>query len=352
MFARLIRCQGPRLAIAVALATATAGCRGEAPVAAAAVGPLAGRVSLEGSSTLQPVSLAMTTAFGQANPGVLATVHTSGTGGGLKKLCEGAVDIAEASRPINAVETEQCKSRGIEFIELPVAFDSLTVVANPKNRYLRCLTVGELKTLWEPGAAGKITRWNQVRSAFPAEPVALYGPGTDSGTYDYFTLAIVGTEHSGRGDYVKSEDDEVLVSGIAGDVHALGYFGYAYYLANKSRLQAVAVDGGHGCVLPSPDTLADNSYQPLTRPLFLYVSTRAAQRPEVRALAHFYLDPEHARYVHDVGYAPLPPATLLSVARRLDAGVTGSIFQGRGSVLGVTADAFREDDRIQNALVQ
>jgi phosphate transport system substrate-binding protein len=294
----------------------------------------------------------MTKAFGQANPGVQATVHTSGTGGGLKKLCEGAVDIAEASRPINAVETEQCKSRGIEFIELPVAFDSLTVVANPRNPYLQCLTVPELKKLWEPAAAGTVTRWNQVRSTFPAEPVALFGPGAESGTFDYFTLAIIGTERQSRGDYVKSEDDDVIANGIAADVHALGYFGYAYYLANKGRLKAVAIDDGHGCVVPSPDTLADNSYQPLTRPLFLYVSTRAAQRPEVRALAHFYLDPDHARYVHEVGYAPLPPATLLSVARRLDAGVTGSVFGGRGSVLGVTADAFRDDDRIKNALVQ
>jgi len=336
------------------LAAGAAGCRGQETTAAAmpSPGPISGRVTLEGSSTLQPVSQAMAKAFALAHPEVRVDVRTSGTAGGLKKLCDGAVDIAEASRPMNAAEAAQCRGQGVEFVELPVAFDSVAVVTHAGNTFVQCLTVGELKTLWEPAAEGQVKTWNQVRSTFPVEPVALYGPGTESGTFDYFTLAIVGREHSSRTDYAKSEDDDVLVGGVAGDPYALGYFGYAYYLANKDRLKLIAVDGGHGCVTPNPDTLAEGSYQPLTRPLFLYVSVRASRRPEVRALAHFYVDPEHARYVHEAGYAPLPPATLLSVARRLDLGVTGSIFSGRGSVLGVTVEAFRDDDRIKNALVQ
>jgi phosphate transport system substrate-binding protein len=307
---------------------------------------------VDGSSTVLPVSKLVADAFQKEHPGVRVSVQASGTGGGFKKFCAGEIDMTGASRPINAAEMEQCRASHIEFVELPVAFDSLSVVVNARNSFVECLTVGELKKMWEPGAQGKVTRWNQIRSSFPDQPLTLFGPGTESGTFDYFTLAIVGTQSSSRGDYTKSEDDTVLVNGIAGDANALGYFGYAYYAANRDKLKLVSIDGGSGCVMPSMQTVAENRYQPLSRPIFLYVSKTAAARPEAKALARFYVAPESARYALEVGDVPLPTVTLLSVSRRLDRGVTGSVFGGRGSVLGVTADTFQDEDRIQSALVR
>ena len=314
--------------------------------------PLAGSVTMDGSATVLPVSRKMADAFQQRNPGVRVAAQSSGTGGGFRKFCAGEVDVTGASRPINAAESQACRANHVEFIELPIAFDSLSVVVNAKNMFAACLKVDELKRVWEPPAEGKLTRWNQIRSDFPDRPLALFGPGKDSGTFDYFTLAVVGVESSSRSDYTKSEDDTVLVHGVAADPDALGYFGYAYYLANRDTLKLVAIDNGQGCVVPGPQTVADNSYQPLSRPMFVYVSRAAAARPEAKAFARFCVDPENARYVRDVGYVPLPAVTLLAAARRLDNGVTGSIFGGRGSVLGVTADTFQDEDRIQNALVQ
>ena len=206
--------------------------------------------------------------------------------------------------------------------------------------------------MWAPAAPGQVNRWNQIRSSFPDQPLTLFGPGTASGTFDYFTLAVVGTQSSSRMDYTKSEDDAVLVKGVADDPNALGYFGYAYYLANKDKLKLVSIDSGRGCVVPSADTVADGTYQPLSRPIFIYVNRKAAARPEVNAFTRFYIAPESARYVHDVGYVPLPPVTLLSVAKRLDKSTTGSIFGGRGSVLGVTAETFQDEDKIKSALVR
>jgi phosphate transport system substrate-binding protein len=313
---------------------------------------LAGSVTMDGSATVLPVSRKMADAFQQRHPGVKVAAQSSGTGGGFRKFCAGEVDVTGASRPINAAESQACMANHVEFIELPIAFDSLSVVVNAKNMFVGCLKVDELKRVWEPAADGKLTRWNQIRSEFPDRPLALFGPGKDSGTFDYFTLAVVGVERSSRSDYTKSEDDTVLVKGVAADPDALGYFGYAYYLANRDTLKLVAIDNGQGCVVPGPQTVADNSYQPLSRPMFVYVSRSAAARPEAKAFARFCVDPENASYVSDVGYVPLPPVTLLAAARRLDRGVTGSIFGGRGSVLGVTADTFQDEDRIQNALVQ
>ena len=245
------------------------------PVAA---GPLTGHVTIDGSATVLPVSNAMAEAFRKDNPGVQVAVESSGTGGGFKKFCAGQIDISDASRPINAAESQQCKDNHVEFIELPVAFDPLSVVVNAKNSFVDCLTVDELTRVWEPAAQGKITRWNQIRSSFPNQPLALVGPGTASGTFDYFTLAVVGTESSSRTDYAKSDDDAVLVKGVAADANALGYFGYAYYLANKDTVKAVAVDNGHGSVAPSAKTVLDTSYQPLSRPLFIYLSKSAPLR--------------------------------------------------------------------------
>jgi phosphate transport system substrate-binding protein len=255
-------------------------------------GPLSGRVSMDGSATVLPLSQAMAQAFHDANPNVEFGNEFSGTGGGFKKFCAGQVDLIGASRPIKSAEGEQCKSHKIEYIEVPVAFDRLAVVVNPKNTFVDCLTVNELKAMWEPAAEGTVAQWRQIRASFPAQPLVLFGPGNDSGTFDYFTLAVVGTEASSRGDYAKSEDDRIIEHGVAGEPNALGYFGYAYYQENKDELKVVAVDNGHGCVAPSAQTVADGTYQPLSRPLFLYVSLTAAARAEVKAFTRFYLAPE------------------------------------------------------------
>jgi phosphate transport system substrate-binding protein len=227
---------------------------------AVVTGPLSGKVTVDGSTTVFPLSKAMAEAFRQSNPAVQIAVEFSGTGGGFKKFRAGQVDVAGASRPINSVESEQCKTQRIEYIEVPVAFDSLAVVVNAKNGFVDCLTVNELKSMWEPAAEGKTSQWKQIRSSFPAQPLTLFGPGRDSGTFDYFTLAIVGTESSSRGDYTKSEDDMVIERGVAAEPNALGYFGYAYYQAYQDQLKAVAVDSGKGCVLPSAGTVADGTY--------------------------------------------------------------------------------------------
>ena len=352
--------------LVAAVCLAIAACGGSNPVEGApgstapakAVGtsgadaPLTGDVTVDGSSTVMPVSKVMAETFQQANQGVRVSVQESGTGGGFKKLCAGELDIAGASRPINDVEGHQCLTNRIEYMELPIAFDALSVVVNAANDFASCLTVDELRKMWAPAAAGQVKRWNQIRSSFPDKPITLFGPGTASGTFDYFTLAVVGTQRSSRMDYTKSEDDAVLVKGVEDDQNALGYFGYAYYLANKDKLKLVSIDSGKGCVVPSADTVADGTYQPLSRPIFIYVNRKAAARPEVNAFTRFYIAPESARYVHDVGYVPLPPVTLLSVAKRLDKSTTGSIFGGRGSVLGVTAETFQDEDKIKSALVR
>jgi phosphate transport system substrate-binding protein len=319
-------------------------------------GPLSGNVTIDGSATVLPLSKAIAAAFRKSNPAVQFAIALSGTGGGFKKFCAGGIDIEDASRPIKSDESEECRAQHIEYIELPVAFDSLSVVVNAKNTFIDCLTVKELKAIWEPAAEGHLTQWNQIRASFPAQPLRLFGPGQASGTFDYFTFAIVGTEGSSRGDYTKSEDDTVIEQGVAAEPNALGYFGYAYYQANKEQLKLVAVDNGHGCVLPSTQTVADGTYQPLTRPLFIYVNVKAAARPDVRAFARFYLAPESSKIVTDVGYVPLPTKALVSQAARFDKGVTGSALGGHGSITGVKLDAFdnweKERDRIQSELVQ
>jgi len=317
-------------------------------------GPLSGRITIDGSTTVFPLSKAMAEAFRQSNPGVQLAIAFSGTGGGFTKFCAGQVDIEGASRPINATESEQCKAQHVQYIELPVAFDSLAVVVNAKNDFANCLTVQELKAIWEPPAEGKTNEWRQVRASFPAHPLALFGPGKNSGTFDYFTLAIVGTESSSRSDYAKSEDDLVTERGVAGDPNALGYFGYAYYAAYKDRLKVVAIDNGKGCVLPSPAAVADGTYQPLSRPLFLYVNQAAAARPEVNAFAHFYLAPENTRYVTKMGYVPLPDAALAAETVRFEKKATGSVLGGKGSVIGVPLTSFDDDERDQmrSALAQ
>jgi phosphate transport system substrate-binding protein len=297
-------------------------------------------IAIDGSSTVFPITEAMAEEFQKANQGVKVTVGIGGTGGGFKKFCRGEIDISDASRPIRDVEREECKRNSVEFIELPIALDALTVMVNPRNDWVKEMTVAELKKIWEPEAQGKITNWKQVRDSFPDRPLKLYGAGVDSGTYDYFTAAIVGKEHSSRGDFTASEDDNVLVQGISGDVNALGFFGLAYYLENKSRLRAVAIKmkADTKAVEPSIETARDGTYQPLSRPIFIYVSRKSVEtRPEVQKFVEFYLDKKNAlKLVKEVGYVPLPDKAYDVFLRRLKERELGTAFHG--SKIGVSVE--------------
>jgi phosphate transport system substrate-binding protein len=294
-------------------------------------------VQIDGSSTVFPVTEAVAEEFQKAKKGkIKVTVGISGTGGGFKKFCRGETDIQDASRPILKQEMEACKGSGVEYIELPVAFDALTVIINPKNNWAPSMTVAELKKIWEPSAQGKIANWNQVRDKWPNAPLKLFGAGADSGTFDYFTEAIMGKAKSSRGDFTASEDDNVLVQGVANDVNALGFFGFAYYAENTSKLKAVAVDNGKGGVAPSEKTVLDGSYQPLSRPIYIYVSKKALAKPEVREFAAFYL--QHApKLVKEVKYVPLPDKVYALGASRVKTGKVGTAFAGHADV-GVTID--------------
>lgn len=299
-------------------------------------GPIEGTILVDGSSTVAPITMAVAEEFQKQYPEVRVPVGISGTGGGFKKFCAGETDISDASRPIKASEAEECKKNGIEYIELPVAFDGLAVMVNPSNDFVSCMTVEELKKIWEPEAEGKIINWKQVRADFPDRPLTLYGAGTDSGTYDYFTQAIVGKEGASRGDFTPSEDDNVLVQGIAGDPNALGFFGLAYYEENKDKLKLVAIDNGNGCVAPSLETVVNSTYQPLSRPLFIYVNrARIDQKDEISAFVEFYLKNAKS-LVSQVGYIPLTDEIYDLALKRYEKRITGSIFEGGGSVVGVS----------------
>jgi phosphate transport system substrate-binding protein len=295
---------------------------------------LSGEVKVDGSSTVFPISQIMAAEFQKANPGVKVSVKVSGTGGGFKKFCQGETDITDASRPINSAEMQQCQQNKVEYVELPIAFDGISVVVNQQNNSVECLKVDELKRMWEPKAQGKVTSWNQIRSNLPNQPLQLFGPDKESGTYDYFTQAIVGEEGKSRGDYTASKDDNALVQGVATNPNAVGFFSYAYYLRNQNRLKLVAVDSGYGCVKPSSQSIADSSYQPLSRPVFIYVK-KSANRRDVQAFTNFYLTPENANFLLQVGYVPLPNITLRAANYRFNQGRTGTVFGGRGSVIGV-----------------
>lgn len=299
-----------------------------------ALAQLKGMVKIDGSSTVYPITEAVAEEFGKNHKDVKVTVGISGTGGGFKKFAAGETDISDASRPIKDSEEKAAAEKGIGFIELPIAFDALTVVVNKENTWCDTMTVAELKKLWEPAAQGKITRWSQIRQGWPDQPIKLFGPGADSGTFDYFTEAICGKEDASRGDFVASEDDNVLVQGVARDKYALGYFGFAYYEENTAKLKAVKIDNGKGGVAPSPATVANNTYQPLSRPIFIYVSTKAMNRPEVKAFVDFYLD-NAARLVKAVRYVPLTQTIYGLVKERWAKRKTGSVFRS-GSEVGVT----------------
>ena len=299
---------------------------------------LSGSVAIDGSSTVYPISEAVAEEFIKEQGEVKVTVGLSGTGGGFTKFCNGEIDISDASRPITAKEMEACAAKNIQFIEVPVAYDALSIVVNPQNNWVTCITTAELKKMWEPAAQGTVNNWEDVNSAWSAGGnLKLYGPGTDSGTFDYFTEHVNGKAKDSRSDYTPSEDDNVLVQGVAGDKGALGYFGLAYLEENKSRIKGVQVDGGKGCVEPSAKTVENGTY-PLSRPLFIYVRKDVSTRPEVKAFVDFYL--EHAAELStDVGYVNFPANFYTKITSTWTAGTTGSIFTGKtdpvGTILGV-----------------
>jgi phosphate transport system substrate-binding protein len=318
---------------------AIAGCSGEKSVVKGAGPEVSGDVRVDGSSTVYPIAEVAAYEFGKEQPKVRVTVGTSGTGGGFKKFSAGEIDIANASRPIKPSEVELCQKNGVEFIELPIAYDGLAIVVNPKNTWAASITVDELKKLWAPEAQGKILRWSQIRPEWPDQEIHLFGAGVDSGTYDYFTEAIIGSEHSSRGDYTSSEDDNVLVEGIARDEYALGFFGLAYFASNSDKLKLVPVDDGNadngaGPIAPSTETVMAGTYQPLSRPLFIYVAKKAAERPEVSAFLGYMLR-NGSKHIAKVGYIPLPERAYALAQERLDARTAGSLFGGQGSQVGV-----------------
>jgi phosphate transport system substrate-binding protein len=295
-------------------------------------------IKIDGSSTVFPITEGVAEDFQKAKKGaVKVTVGISGTGGGFKKFCRGEIDIGNASRPILAKEMEACKAAGIEYFELPVAFDALTVVVNPKNSFIKQMTVAELKALYEPAAQGKITRWNQVNPAWPDQPVKLFGAGADSGTFDYFTEAIVGKSKSSRGDFTASEDDNVLVQGISSDVNAIGYFGFAYYAENQNKLRAVPVVNPKGqAVSPSEAAVLAGTYEPLSRPIFIYVNAKSMAKPEIKEFVE-YMMKNSAKIAKEVKYVPLPAKAYTSFMDHVNKGKKGTVFGGKNQV-GLTID--------------
>jgi phosphate transport system substrate-binding protein len=323
---------------------------------AAAVGALFASVSalaaptlvkIDGSSTVFPITEAVAEEFQKAKKGtVQVTVGISGTGGGFKKFCRGETAVQNASRPILEKEMADCKAAGVSYIELPVAFDALTVVINPKNTFLKQVTVEELRKMWEPAAQGKITKWNQVNPAWPDAPLKLFGAGADSGTFDYFTEAIVGKSKSSRGDYTASEDDNVLVQGVQRDTNAIGYFGYAYYAENKEKLKAVPVVNPKTgkAVEPSLEAVISGEYQPLSRPIFIYVNANEANRPEVKEFIEFYLK-NAAALTKEVKYVPLADADYKHALENFTKKKTGTAFGGHSEVGVRVSDLLKRDPK-------
>ncbi|RLT43644.1 MAG: PstS family phosphate ABC transporter substrate-binding protein [Chloroflexi bacterium] len=330
----------PTLAVVSATAAPTVS---PAQAAAAARAALKGEIVGDGSSTVFPVTAAAAEEFRKQAKDVKISVGIAGTGGGFKKFCSGETDIQNASRPISTTEEAACKAKNIEYIELPVAFDGLAVVVSSKNMFLSCITVAELKKMWEPEAQGKITKWNQVNAKWPDQPIKLFGAGADSGTFDYFTEAVMGKAKASRGDFQASEDDNVLVKGVSDDQYALGYFGLAYYAENASKLKLVQVDNKADgkCVAPTSATVKDGSYQPLSRPLFIYIKKTVATRPEVKAFVEYFLSKEFTPKIQskEVGYIALEDNIYTAIQKRFASGTVGTLFP-KGQEVGATLDRY------------
>lgn len=297
---------------------------------------LSGSIESDGSSTVGPITEAVAEEFAAVAPGVQVTVNISGTGGGFERFCTGETDVQNASRPIKEDEMRACADAGVDYYEFEVAYDGLSIVVNPSNDFVDCLTVDQLAQLWAPKST--VTTWADLNPAWPDDEIGLYGPGPDSGTFDYFTDVIVGEEGASRTDYTPSEDDNVLVEGVAGDDNALGYFGFAYYEQNADRLKLVQVDGGRGCVEPSTDSIRDGSYAPLSRPIYIYVKAESLERPEVQEFTRFYL--AHAgSLAADVGYVASPDATYVADQQKLDGAIAGAVQPDGPVVAGATPES-------------
>lgn len=341
----VLRASAPRpiAAFAGIALTVSAACGGSSTSQPASGGAAPSIVRVDGSSTVFPITEAVAEEFEKANQGQRVQVGVSGTGGGFQRFCRGETDLSNASRPITKTELDACAASGITFVELPVAYDGLTVVVNPKNTWAQSMTVAELKRLWEPQAEGKITKWSQVRPGWPDREVHLFGAGVDSGTFDYFTEVIVGKQDASRGDYTSSEDDNMLVQGVAGDELALGFFGFAYYETNQAKLRAVAIDDGQpgngdGAIGPTVESVRTGTYRPLSRPVFVYVSHKSLDRPEVKAFVDYYV--QHApTLVREVGYVPLADGEYALVAKRAAARKTGTMFASHHMESGRTLES-------------
>lgn len=297
----------------------------------------AAEIKIAGSSTVAPITEAVAEEFKKENTGLNVSMAVTGTGGGMKQFVKGEIDICNASRPIKEAEIKAATEAGVKFVEIPVAYDALTVVVNQSNDFLKEATVADLKKVWAKDAQGTITKWNQVNPAWPDAPIKLYGPGMDSGTFEYFTEAVNGKAKESRGDFTGSEDDNVLVQGVSQDRFAMGYFGLAYYAENKDKLRAVAIINKAGkAVLPSVEAVKDGSYNPLSRPLFIYVKADSMKKPEVQKFIKFYLE-NGGDLAKQVGYVPLPEKAYEALTARVEGGKTGSIFGGKEQI-GITVE--------------
>lgn len=306
-------------------------------------------IKIDGSSTVYPITKAAADKFEITKKDtVKVSVDISGSGGGFKKFCRGEIDIVNASRPILKNEMKDCKDSRVQYVEIPIAFDALTVAVNPENNWSKRMTVAELKKIWEPAAQGKITQWNQINPSWPDEAFKLYGADADSGTYDYFTEAIVGKARASRSDFTESENDNVLVDGVASNKNALGFFGFAYYIENENKIQAVAVDNGRGkgAVLPSAETVENGSYQPLSRPIFIYVNIKSAEKAEIKEFVEFYMK-NALLLVKEAEFFPLPPRAYTTMLEHFNKKRVGTVFNGISAV-GLTIDELiRREGRLE-----
>ena len=326
-----------RVGILSATALALAAC-GETETTGGATSASSGPapiIAIDGSSTVFPITEAVAEEFGILTRGkVRITVGVSGTGGGFKKFCNGEVDITDASRPIKAQEVGLCNEAGLEYIEIPVAVDGLTVIVNPDNTWAQCMTVDELNTMWAPEAEDVVLRWDQVRPGWPSDEMEMYAPGVDSGTFDYFTETIGGESGASRGDFTASEDDNLIIQGVSGGKNGVGYLGYAYYQENANKLKAVEIDGGSGCVAPTDANINDGAYAPLSRPMFIYVRKDAAQTPHIAEFIRYFLGSEGQALATEVGYIAYPQQVYDLALARFENGVTGTIFGGENPTHG------------------
>ncbi|MGQ0533533.1 MAG: PstS family phosphate ABC transporter substrate-binding protein [Caulobacteraceae bacterium] len=321
-----MKAQTLRRAIIAALAAIALASCGQGATTQQGAGSSSEQIAVDGSSTVFPLAEAAAEGFGSTQTGgARVTVGESGTGGGFGKFCRGETQISNASRPISAEEMQACAGANIEYVEIPIAFDGISVVVHPSNP-LTNITMAELRRAWEPGAQGRITQWRQINARGPEAALQLFGPGTASGTFDYFTEAVNGDGGSSRTDYTPSEDDNVIVQGVAGNPGAMGYFGYAYYEANRTRVKALSVNG----VAPSPETIASGDY-PLSRPMFIYVNAEALRRPQVRRFVNYFIQ-NAATLAPRVGYVPLPAEAYTAFAQRVANNQTGTAFGGHNEV--------------------